>query len=75
MIIPVEDIDPDVLVAIIESYVTRDGTDYGEYELSLAQKVQELLPKVKRQEILVVFDPETESVTLLTPEQLHSEQQ
>jgi len=69
MIIPPTELKPDILSAVIESYIVRDGTDYGEVELSLAQKVARLLPQVLNGDILIVFDTETESVTLMTKEQ------
>lgn len=74
MIIPPNELNPDVLYSIAESFITRDGTDYGEFELSLAQKVDQLIPQIKRGDVLVVFDPETESVSLLTKEQYRMQQ-
>lgn len=65
MIIPYQSLSSDVLQNIIEEYISREGTDYGEYELSLEQKVQRLLPQVKSGEVLIVFDEITESVQLL----------
>lgn len=38
MIIPWQDISPDALDNLIESFVLREGTDYGEHERSLEQK-------------------------------------
>lgn len=65
MIIPYQSISSDVLRAIIEEYISREGTDYGEHELSLEQKVQSLLPQIRAGEVLIVFDEMTESVQLL----------
>lgn len=65
MIIPYQRLSADVLKSIIEEYISREGTDYGEYELSLDQKVQRLLPQVQSGEVLIVFDEVTESVQLL----------
>ena len=39
MIIPWQDLDPETLDNLIESFVLREGTDYGEHERSLADKV------------------------------------
>lgn len=65
MIIPYQRLSADVLKSVIEEYISREGTDYGEYELSLDQKVQRLLPQVHSGEVLIVFDEVTESVQLL----------
>lgn len=66
MIIPYQSLSPDVLQSIIEEYISREGTDYGEYELSLEQKVQRLLPQVKSGDVLIIFDELTESVQLIS---------
>ena len=38
MIIPFEQLDKDTLYNLIESYVLREGTDYGEQEFSIARR-------------------------------------
>ena len=42
MIIPYKQISPDALQGLIEEFITREGTDYGEMEFSLAQKVSQV---------------------------------
>jgi uncharacterized protein YheU (UPF0270 family) len=69
MIIPFAQINDDTLTALIEDYVTRDGTDYGEYEIALSTKVAQLKQQLQRKEIVVVFDAASESVSLLTSAQ------
>jgi len=66
MIIPFEKLDAAVLRSIVEDFITRDGTDYGEIEHSLAQKVDSLLLQIKRSEVFVTFDEASESVSLVT---------
>lgn len=65
MIIPYKSLSADVLQSILEEYISREGTDYGEYELSLSQKVERLLPQIHSGNVLIVFDEMTESVQLL----------
>ena len=72
MIIPHEKLEPVTLQSLIEEYVSRDGTDYGEIEVSLDERVAGVLQQLKRREVVIWFDPETESCTLLTREQLAS---
>lgn len=64
MIIPPEKLSKDVLQAVIESYVMREGTDYGEHEFSLHDKVEQLRAQLERGEVLISFDSESESLTL-----------
>jgi len=66
MIIPVERLNDDALRAIAEAYIVRDGTDYGDQELDMDAKVQQLLPQIHRGEVVIVYDEDTESVSLLT---------
>ena len=60
-----DDLQPDTLRAVIESFVLREGTDYGEHETSLEDKVAQVLIQVRRGEAHVTFDPATESVNVV----------
>jgi uncharacterized protein len=42
MIIPWQTLDPDTLNNLIEYFVLREGTDYGEHEKSLQEKVNDI---------------------------------
>ncbi|UUA74103.1 YheU family protein [Cellvibrio sp. QJXJ] len=66
MIIPYEQLSSDALQGLIEEFITRDGTDYGVEEVSLATKVEQVKKLLKRREVVVVFDFSTESASLLT---------
>ena len=55
---------PSTLRAVLEEFVTREGTDYGERVYSLEDKVAHVEAQLARGEIRLLFDPETESVTL-----------
>ncbi len=68
MIIPPEKLTIEALRSIVESVIIREGTDYGEHEFTLDEKVSELLPQVLRGEVLISYDEESESVTLLPKE-------
>jgi uncharacterized protein len=60
-----DDLQPDTLRAVIESFVLREGTDYGEHETSLEDKVAQVLSQLRRGEAHIAFDPATESVNLV----------
>jgi uncharacterized protein YheU (UPF0270 family) len=66
MIIPYKQISPDALQGLIEEFITREGTDYGEMEFSLAQKVSQVERQLARGDIVIVFDSATEGVSILT---------
>lgn len=65
MIIPHSEIAPETLRSIVEEFVTREGTDYGETELALDEKVDRLLSCIKDKTVLIVFNEELESVNLV----------
>jgi uncharacterized protein YheU (UPF0270 family) len=49
----------------MEAFVLREGTDYGPTEFSLDQKVAHVFRQLERKEAQIMFDPNTESVTLV----------
>jgi hypothetical protein len=49
---------------VIESFVLREGTDYGEREFSLEQKVAQVRTQLERGQARILFDPESNTVTL-----------
>ena len=69
MFIPWQDLDPDTLDNLIEHFVLREGTDYGEEEVSLAQKVAQVREQLQRGEALLEFSEEHESVTIIAAHQ------
>lgn len=66
MIIPPERLTEPVLRGIVEAFILREGTDYGDVELALEVKVEQLLPQVIKGEVLIVYDEKLESVSLIT---------
>jgi uncharacterized protein YheU (UPF0270 family) len=65
VVIPYTELAAELLHAVVESYVLREGTDYGEKEFSLEDKVSHVISQLKRGEARIVFDPETESVSII----------
>lgn len=55
----------DVYRALLEDYVTRDGTDYGAREKSLEEKVERLQRQVDSGEVRLLFEAESEQWDLL----------
>ena len=58
-------LSPETLRAVVESFVLREGTDYGEREISLDEKVAQVLRQLERDEARIVFDPQTQSVNIV----------
>jgi uncharacterized protein YheU (UPF0270 family) len=64
--VPHAALDPETLRAVIESFVLREGTDYGERELALEDKVSRVRRLLECGEARIVFDPRTETVDVVT---------
>jgi len=62
--VPMTELAPDTLQALVESFVLREGTDYGEQEVPLATKVAQVVTQLQRGEARIVFDSATESVDI-----------
>src|SRR5215213_5296141 len=60
-----DDLEPDTLRAVIESFVLREGTDYGRHETSLDAKVAQVLIQLRRGQAHITFDSATESVNVV----------
>ena len=60
MDIPYQAINAQTLRNMIEEYVTRDGTDYGEQELTLDAKVEQVLAGLKTGKMVVQYDESME---------------
>lgn len=60
MEVPFGRLAPDTLIALLEEYASRDGTDYGERERSLEEKVSALRRLLSQGELVLLFDSETE---------------
>jgi uncharacterized protein YheU (UPF0270 family) len=67
--VPWQQLSSDALDGLMEAYISREGTDYGEVECSLADKKAQLLQKLKSGSVLIVFDEDSESCNLLTQDQ------
>lgn len=67
--IPLDRLSPDILNAVIEEFILREGTDYGASETSLDSKIAQVRRQLDRGDVLITFDPVTENCTLLNRHQ------
>jgi uncharacterized protein YheU (UPF0270 family) len=70
VVVPAEQLSAEALIGLIEAFITREGTDYGELEWTLTQKVEQVRERLRRREALIVFDPLTETCTLMSRQEL-----
>ena len=70
MIVPIDALEADTLYSLAESFVLREGTDYGEEEVSLDVKVQPVLERLKSGEAVLVYSELHESVDIKRKEDI-----
>lgn len=70
MIIPYQQVAHETLLNIIEAFVLQEGTEYGEQDVSLAQKVEQVLTQLKSGEAVLVYSELHESVNIMPKSQL-----
>jgi uncharacterized protein YheU (UPF0270 family) len=70
MIIPHQMLSPEALHGVIEAFVTREGTDYGTQDVSLASKVWQVQQQLDAGTAVIVYDAGTESCTIQPRHQL-----
>ena len=69
-----DDLSPEALRGLVEEFVTRDGTDYGDVERSVEDKVEQVLAQLASGEARIVFDPEEETASIVTSRELRAHQ-
>lgn len=66
MIIPWQEIESDTLDNLIKEFILREGTDYGEYEVSLAEKVEQVRKQIEAGDAVIVFSELHETIDIQT---------
>ena len=70
MIIPHQMLSPEALHGVIEAFVTREGTDDGAQDVTLATKVWQVRHQLAAGTAVIVYDESTESCTIQPTNQL-----
>jgi uncharacterized protein YheU (UPF0270 family) len=70
MIIPYRMLSPEALRGVIETFVTREGTDYGAQEVPLDTKVLQVQQQLDMGTAVLVYDEASDSCTIQPTHQL-----
>lgn len=65
MLIPANQLSTSALRGLIEEFITREGTDYGDTAYSLEDKVIQVQRQIAAGDVVIVFNAEQNSCTLL----------
>lgn len=63
--VPHDELSAEALRAVIESFVLREGTDYGERDIAHDAKVAQVMRQLERGEARILFDPLDSSITIV----------
>jgi len=65
-IIPVSRLSSEALRGVIEEFISREGTDYGEMEVSPEISFRRLKHKLEKGLAVLIFDDETETTNIFS---------
>lgn len=64
MIIPWQELEESTLHNILDSFILREGTDYGVREYSLSEKREQLLAQLQADKIVIVWSDLNQSLDI-----------
>ena len=73
MKIPHQQLATETLQTLVEEFVSRDGTDYGDLEVSLDQKTTQVIRMLDKGDIVIVFDTATESCNIVRKQEVNDD--
>tara|TARA_B100000029_G_scaffold294399_1_gene287767 strand:- start:1485 stop:1691 length:207 start_codon:yes stop_codon:yes gene_type:complete len=63
--IPYTELSEEVLIGVIEEFVSREGTEYGQQEYSLEDKVKRVTRQLEAGKVKLFFDEESQTCNLV----------
>jgi len=63
--VPYEKLEPKSLRAMIEEYITRDGTYYGDSEWSMEHKVDRVIEQLESGEAVITWDLDLQTSNII----------
>jgi len=64
-IIPFEQISTEALNGVIESFILREGSDYGDNEVEFETKKQQVYKQIQSQKVIILYDVKHASIQLM----------
>jgi uncharacterized protein YheU (UPF0270 family) len=74
MIIPYQSVSSETLNAIIEAFVLTEGTEYGEHDVSLEDKIAQVKQQLIQESVVLVYSELHQTVNILSAEQFSNKQ-
>lgn len=70
IVIPKEQLSGEALDNLVGEFILREGTDYGAQEVSYDTKVRQIHRQLEKEEVVIVFDPNEETVSIVVKKEL-----
>ncbi len=63
--VPYAELSADALLGVIKSFVLREGTDYGEHEVTLERKMAQVRAQLESGDAQILFDPSSATANIV----------
>jgi len=63
--VPYEQINPDTLRTMIQEFVTRDWSDFGDDSYTMEGKIAQVLQQLRDKKVKVVFDLKSQTANIV----------
>ena len=63
--VPYKELDPETFNNLIEEFIMREGTDYGEIEMDLDQKIALVTNQLKNGDAALMWDTNLQSCNIV----------
>ncbi|MBT4760794.1 MAG: YheU family protein [Bdellovibrionaceae bacterium] len=64
--VPWQQIGKEALSGLVQEFVLREGTDYGQNTYSIDQKIEHVMSQLRSNKAKVVYDATSDSCSLVT---------
>jgi uncharacterized protein YheU (UPF0270 family) len=68
MIVPISTLESETLLQVIQSFVLREGTDYGVDDISIEDKVKQVKRQLENGTAVLIFSEHRQSVNIMLTE-------
>ena len=66
MEVPYQKLKSDTLNRVIESFIVREGTEYGLHEVSMEEKIAKVKMQLKSNKIKILFSEKDQTINIVT---------
>ncbi|MFT5721609.1 MAG: hypothetical protein ACI9W6_001925 [Motiliproteus sp.] len=72
MKIPYQQLSTEALQGLLEEFVCREGTDYGDQNYTLQDKIEQVRQQLQRGKVVICYDGYLQSFSIVTEQDYRS---